>query len=67
MANELKTLVEVIRSKVESLKKKWKKKKTTMTYIKMDKTASVRLEIRSRKAQQIIDRILKTAGKKSLS
>ncbi|KAL1534491.1 hypothetical protein AAHA92_30665 [Salvia divinorum] len=67
MANQLGNLVEVIRSKVQSLKKKSSKKKP---YIKMDKSASVKVEIRSRQARKIIDRTLKTAdrpGKKHLS
>ncbi|XP_047953768.1 uncharacterized protein LOC125223580 [Salvia hispanica] len=67
MANQLGNLVEVIRSKVRLLKKSSNSKKKP--YIKMDKSASVKVEIRSRQARKIIDRTLKTAdrpGKKHL-
>ncbi|KAH6773149.1 hypothetical protein C2S52_003994 [Perilla frutescens var. hirtella] len=59
-----KNLVEAIISKVRSLKKSKK------PYVKMDKSSSVKVEIRSRKARKIIDRTLKAAdrpGKKPLS
>ncbi|EPS73204.1 hypothetical protein M569_01559 [Genlisea aurea] len=63
MANHLGSLVESIKSKVRSLKKSKK------PYVKMDKSASVKVEIRSRKARQLIDKTLKAAdrpGKKQL-
>ena len=50
MANQLGNLVETIRSKVRSLKKSKKR------YTKIDKSASVKLEMRSRKARKLIDR-----------
>ncbi|XP_061354510.1 uncharacterized protein LOC133299101 [Gastrolobium bilobum] len=65
MANQLGNLVESIKSKVRSLKKKAKK-----PYVKMDKSASVKVEIRSRKARKLIDKTLKAAdtpGKQALS
>ena len=65
MANQLESLVETIKSKVRALKKP---KKTT--YIKMDKSSSVRVEIRSRKARKLIDKTLKVAdrpGKRTIS
>ncbi|KAB1207379.1 hypothetical protein CJ030_MR7G017438 [Morella rubra] len=64
MANQLGSLVESIKSKVRSLKKPKK------PYVKMDKSASVRVEIRSRKARKLIDKTLKVAdqpGKRSIS
>ncbi|KAF5733223.1 hypothetical protein HS088_TW17G00763 [Tripterygium wilfordii] len=66
MAIQLENLVESIKSKVRSLKKSNKKK----PYVKMDKSASVRVEIRSRKARKLIDKTLKVAdkpGKHSIS
>ncbi|CAI0385568.1 unnamed protein product [Linum tenue] len=68
MGIQLETLVESIKSKVKgALLRKSKKKKP---YVKMDKSASVRVEIRSRKARQLIDKTLKVAdrpGKRTLS
>ena len=67
MANQLENLVESIKSKVRSLKKSSKSKKP---YIKMDKSASVKVEIRSRNARKLIDKTLKAAdrpGKRTLS
>ncbi|PIN07628.1 hypothetical protein CDL12_00743 [Handroanthus impetiginosus] len=64
MAIQLENLMESIKSKVRSLKKSKK------PYIKMDKSASVKVEIRSRKAKKLIDKTLKAAdrpGKKQLS
>ncbi|KAJ7946181.1 Glucose-repressible alcohol dehydrogenase transcriptional effector like [Quillaja saponaria] len=55
MANQLEKLVESIKWKVRSLKKSKK------PYIKMDKSASVKVEIRSRKARKLIDKTLKVA------
>lgn len=63
MAIQLENLMESIKSKVRSLKKSKK------PYVKMDKSASVRVEIRSRKAKKLIDKTLKAAdhpGKKPL-
>jgi hypothetical protein len=65
MANQLESLVESIKEKVRALKKKTKK-----PYVKMDKSSSVRVEIRSRKARKLIDKTLKIAdqpGKRSFS
>jgi hypothetical protein len=65
MANQLESLVESIKEKVRALKKKTKK-----PYVKMDKSSSVRVEIRSRKARKLIDKTLKIAdqpGKRSIS
>nr|GMD92640.1 Cyclin-dependent kinase [Ipomoea batatas]GME07614.1 Cyclin-dependent kinase [Ipomoea batatas]GME18543.1 Cyclin-dependent kinase [Ipomoea batatas] len=64
MANQLGNLVESIKSKVRKLKKSKK------PYVKMDKSSSVKVEIRSRKARQIIDKTLRAAdhpGQRSLS
>ncbi|XP_051135797.1 uncharacterized protein LOC127254624 [Andrographis paniculata] len=64
MAIQLENLVQSIKSKVRSLKKSKK------PYVKMDKSASVKVEIRSRKAKQLIAKTLKAAdrpGKKNLS
>ncbi|CAN1167657.1 hypothetical protein LINPERPRIM_LOCUS18778 [Linum perenne] len=66
MAIQLESLVESIKSKVKGALRKSKKK----PYVKMDKSASVRVEIRSRKAKQLIDKTLKVAdrpGKRSIS
>ncbi|KAJ8645352.1 hypothetical protein MRB53_007100 [Persea americana] len=67
MANQLvENLVESIKSKVRSLKRSRKKK----PYVMMDKSSSVKVEIRSRKARNLIDKTLKVAdspGKKSIS
>ncbi|KAG2704774.1 hypothetical protein I3760_05G020800 [Carya illinoinensis] len=65
MTNQLENLVESIKSKVRGLKKSKKK-----PYVKMDKSSSVRVEIRSRKARKLIDKTLKVAdhpGKRSIS
>ncbi|KAG8368509.1 hypothetical protein BUALT_Bualt15G0053000 [Buddleja alternifolia] len=56
--SSLENLVESIKSKVRSLKKSKKK-----PYVKMDKSASVRVEIRSRKAKKLINKTLKTADR----
>ncbi|XP_074286045.1 uncharacterized protein LOC141611416 [Silene latifolia] len=64
--SQLGDLIETIKSKVNSLKKKKKKKNTFSSkkpYIKMDKSASVKVEIRSRKARQLIDKTLKSADR----
>ncbi|XP_023530681.1 uncharacterized protein LOC111793132 [Cucurbita pepo subsp. pepo] len=60
MANQLGNLVESIKSKVKALRKSKKSKKP---YIKMDKSASVKIEIRSRKARLLIDKTLKVADR----
>ncbi|KAL8554753.1 hypothetical protein ACS0TY_002810 [Phlomoides rotata] len=63
MAIQLENLMQSIKSKVRALKKSKK------PYVKMDKSASVRVEIRSRKAKKLIDKTLKAAdnpGKKPL-
>ncbi|KAI5576870.1 hypothetical protein POPTR_009G085800v4 [Populus trichocarpa] len=65
MAIQLENLVQSIKSKVRALKKKSKK-----PYIKMDKSASVKVEIRSRKARKLIDKTLQVAdrpGKRTIS
>ncbi|PSS19262.1 Protein SprT like [Actinidia chinensis var. chinensis] len=67
MANQLENLVESIKSKVRSLKSKSKSKKP---YVKMDKSASIKVEIRSRQARKLIDKTLKVAdhpGKRTIS
>lgn len=51
--------METIKSKVNSLTKKKKKKSSKKPYMKMDKSASVKVEIRSRKARQLTDKTLK--------
>ncbi|KAL6964143.1 hypothetical protein U1Q18_035202 [Sarracenia purpurea var. burkii] len=56
MANQLENLVQSIKSKVRFLKKK-----KTKPYVKMDKSASVKVEIRSRQARKLIDKTLKVA------
>ncbi|XP_021892268.1 uncharacterized protein LOC110810406 [Carica papaya] len=64
MGSQLESLVESIKSKVRALKK------TKKPYIKMDKSSSVKVEIRSRKARKLIDKTLKVAdhpGKRSIS
>ncbi|KAK5770524.1 uncharacterized protein LOC108463556 [Gossypium arboreum] len=66
MANQLGSLMESIKSKIRALKKS----KPNKPYIKMDKSASVKVEIRSRKARKLIDKTLKVAdqpGKRSIS
>ncbi|KAG6793074.1 hypothetical protein POTOM_002258 [Populus tomentosa] len=57
MAIQLENLVQSIKSKVRALKKSKK------PYIKMDKSASVRVEIRSRKARKLIDKTLQVADR----
>ncbi|KAF4383611.1 hypothetical protein CsatB_005969 [Cannabis sativa] len=59
MVNQLENLVESIKSKVRALKSKKPKK----SYIKMDKSSSVKVEIRSRKARKLIDKTLKVADR----
>ncbi|KAL9682698.1 hypothetical protein QQ045_014504 [Rhodiola kirilowii] len=59
---QLESLLETIKSKVRGLKRS-SKKKTVKPYMKMDKSASVKVEIRSRKARHIIDKTLKSADK----
>ncbi|XXG56835.1 hypothetical protein AAC387_Pa03g4149 [Persea americana] len=64
MAIQLENLVESIKSKVRFLKKSKK------PYVKMDKSKSVRVEIRSKQARKLIDKTLKAAdrpGKTTLS
>ncbi|KAF3434494.1 hypothetical protein FNV43_RR21579 [Rhamnella rubrinervis] len=58
MAYQLENLVQSIKSKVRSLKKSSKK-----PYVKMDKSSSVKVEIRSRKARKLIDKTLKVADR----
>ncbi|KAM1243376.1 hypothetical protein ACFX2G_035640 [Malus domestica] len=58
MTNQLESLVESIKSKVRALKKKSKK-----PYIKMDKSSSVKVEIRSKRARKLIDKTLKAADR----
>ncbi|KAE8716764.1 serine carboxypeptidase-like 18 [Hibiscus syriacus] len=68
MANQLESLVATIKSKVRALKKS--KKSSNKPYIKMDKSSSIKVEIRSRKARQLIDRTLEAAdrpGKRTVS
>ncbi|KAL8195269.1 hypothetical protein R6Q57_025672 [Mikania cordata] len=65
MTNQIGNLIESIKSKVKALKKKKPKK----VYVKMDKTNSVRVEIRSRQARKLIDKTLRAAdqpGKRPL-
>ncbi|XP_062176936.1 uncharacterized protein LOC133881886 [Alnus glutinosa] len=65
MAYQLESLVQSIKKKVSGALKKSKK-----PYVKMDKSSSVRVEIRSRKARKLIDKTLKVAdqpGKRSVS
>ncbi|KAL4181742.1 hypothetical protein AMTRI_Chr12g272590 [Amborella trichopoda] len=67
MANHLESLVETIKSKMRSLNLKGKKKKP---YIKMDKSSSVKVEIKSRRARKLIEKTLEVAdqpGKKSIA
>ncbi|KAL2349536.1 hypothetical protein Fmac_003536 [Flemingia macrophylla] len=67
MAHQLENIVESIKSKVRLLKKAKAKKKA---YVKMDKSASVKVDIRSRKARSLIEKTLKAAdnpGKRTLS
>lgn len=59
MTNQFENLIETIKSKVKALKKKKSSKKTV--YMKMDKTNSVRVQIRSNKARKLIDKTLQAA------
>ncbi|KAL5706688.1 hypothetical protein ACHQM5_024822 [Ranunculus cassubicifolius] len=64
MAIPFENMIQSIKSKVKKLKKSKK------PYVKMDKSSSVRVEIRSRKAKKLIDKTLKAAdrpGEKSIS
>ncbi|XP_060174398.1 uncharacterized protein LOC132605199 [Lycium barbarum] len=63
MGIQLESLVESIKSKVRKLKKSKK------TYMKMEKSSSVKVEIRSKKAQKLVEKTLQAAdrpGKRSL-
>ncbi|GMI74612.1 hypothetical protein like AT3G19660 [Hibiscus trionum] len=67
MANQLENLMATIKSKVRALKKS---KNSNKPYVKMDKSSSVKVEIRSRKARKLIDKTLKAAdlpGKRTVS
>uniref|UniRef100_A0A7N0TN20 Uncharacterized protein n=1 Tax=Kalanchoe fedtschenkoi TaxID=63787 RepID=A0A7N0TN20_KALFE len=57
----MESLVETIKSKVRGLRPG--KKKVGKPYVKMDKSASVKVEIRSRKARKLIDKTLRSADK----
>ncbi|KAL1296152.1 hypothetical protein HN51_056897 [Arachis hypogaea] len=57
----MENLLETIKSQVSKLKLTKKKKKKP--YIKIDKSASVKVEIRSRKARNLIDKTLKAADR----
>ncbi|OIW06893.1 hypothetical protein TanjilG_19542 [Lupinus angustifolius] len=60
MTNQLvENLLESIKSKVKKLKKKTKNK----PYVKIDKSASVKVEIRSRKARNLINKTLQAADR----
>ncbi|KAF5814179.1 hypothetical protein HanRHA438_Chr03g0118831 [Helianthus annuus] len=59
MTNGFESLIQTIKSKVKALKKKKPKK----VYMKMDKTNSVRVEIRSRQARKLIDKTLQAADR----
>ncbi|CAJ1924807.1 unnamed protein product [Sphenostylis stenocarpa] len=63
MTNQLGNLVQSIKSKVKSLNLKKGKK----PYVKMDKSASVKVEIRSRKARKLIEKTLKAADSPATS
>ncbi|OIV91148.1 hypothetical protein TanjilG_30370 [Lupinus angustifolius] len=52
-------LLESIKSKVKKLKKKTKKK----SYVQIDKSASVKVEIRSKKARNLINKTLQAADR----
>ncbi|KAK8518886.1 hypothetical protein V6N13_017848 [Hibiscus sabdariffa] len=60
MASQLENLVATIKSKVRALKKS---KNSNKPYVKMDKSSSVKVEIRSRKARKLIDKTLKAADR----
>ncbi|XP_072958029.1 uncharacterized protein [Typha angustifolia] len=62
-SEQLGSIVEAIKSKVGLLKKATKTKKKKKPYVKMDKSASVKVEIRSRKARRLIEETLKSADK----
>ncbi|KAF8081238.1 hypothetical protein N665_0899s0024 [Sinapis alba] len=59
MGLHLESLVETIKSKVSLLRKKKKNK----PYIKMDKSSSVRVEIRRKKTRDLINKTLKVADR----
>ncbi|CAN6990943.1 unnamed protein product [Brassica rapa subsp. trilocularis] len=62
---ELESLVETLKSKVGLLRRKKRK-----PYIKMDKSSSVRVEIRRKKTRDLINKTLKIAdrpGQRALS
>ncbi|CAH8328879.1 unnamed protein product [Eruca vesicaria subsp. sativa] len=59
MGLHLESLVETIKSKVSSLRRKKKNK----PYIKMDKSSSVRVEIRRKKTRDLINKTLKVADR----
>ncbi|KAI3805003.1 hypothetical protein L1987_26974 [Smallanthus sonchifolius] len=59
MTNQFGNLIQTIKSKVKALKRKKPKK----VYVKMDKTNSVRVEIRSRQARKLIDKTLQAADR----
>nr|XP_043630886.1 uncharacterized protein LOC122602240 [Erigeron canadensis] len=68
MTNQLENLIESIKSKVKALKRKKTNKKKPV-YMKMDKTNSVRVQIRSNNARKLIDKTLQAAdhpGKRSI-
>ncbi|KAK7269938.1 hypothetical protein RIF29_22755 [Crotalaria pallida] len=56
-------LLESIKSKVNKLKKKTTNSKKKKPYVKMDKSASVKVEIRSRKARNLINKTLQAADR----
>ncbi|KAG6484353.1 hypothetical protein ZIOFF_052868 [Zingiber officinale] len=60
---KLESLVEAIKNRVQWITKKKKKKnsKTSKLYMKMGKSASVKMEIKSRNARRLIDRTLEAA------
>ncbi|KAK9163639.1 hypothetical protein Syun_004541 [Stephania yunnanensis] len=65
MAIQLENIVESIKSKVRALKKSRKK-----PYVKMDKSSSVKVEIRSRQARKLIEKTMRVAdqpGKRAIS
>lgn len=59
-SEHLENIVEAIKDKVKKVKKMKKRKKKTC-YAKMDKSSSVKVEIRSRKAQKLIQKTLMAA------
>ncbi|XP_074582104.1 uncharacterized protein LOC141838474 [Curcuma longa] len=58
---QLESLVGVIKTRVQWITKKKKSKTTSKSYMKMDKSASVKVEIKSRNARRLIDRTLMAA------